>query len=303
MYKIIKTRRLAENVVEFVVDAPRVTVNARPGQFIILRIDEEGERLPFTICDMDKGRGTVTILVQSIGYSTKKLCAMKAGGFLVDFVGPLGHPTDLTGYNKVLMIGGGIGAAVVYPQAKFLKAQGKAADVIVGARNKALIMYEKQFKAAAGKLYITTDDGSYGEKGFVTDVLRRLLDVKEDNHAACHGDTVPDLACRETCPHDPAAVRQRYDVVFAVGPMPMMRAVCGVTGEYGVKTIVSMNSIMVDGTGMCGCCRVTAGGEIKYACVDGPEFDGHLIDWDEAINRGKNFVEIEKEHLCRLKNL
>ena len=272
MYKILNARRLAENVVEFVIDAPRVTVNARAGQFIILRIDEEGERLPFTICDMDKKTGAVTILVQSVGYSTKKLCTMKAGDFLADFVGPLGRPTDLTGYKKVLMIGGGIGAAVIYPQAKFLKAQGKAADVIVGARNKSLIMYEDKFKAAASKLYIATDDGSCGEKGFVTDVLRRLLDGGEGG----------------------------FDIVFAVGPMPMMRAVCGVTKEYGVKTVVSMNSIMVDGTGMCGCCRVTVGGEIKYACVDGPEFDGHLIDWDEAINRGKNFVEIEKEHLCRL---
>ena len=192
---------------------------------------------------------------------------------MLDFAGPLGHPTDMLCYKKALAVAGGIGAAVVYPQAKFLHSQGKAADVILGARNKSLLMYEAELKAAANKLFIATDDGSYGEKGFVTDILRRLLDT--DKNA--------------------------YDVVFAVGPMPMMRAVCGVTKDYGIKTIVSMNSVMVDGTGMCGCCRVTVGGETKYACVHGPEFDGQLIDWDEAINRSKMFREHEQEHLCRLK--
>ncbi len=273
MYKILKTRRLAENVVEFVIDAPAVTVNAHPGQFIILRVGTEGERIPFTICDMDKAAGSVTILVQSVGYSTNALCRLKAGDSIADFVGPLGHPTDLLGFKKVLMIGGGIGAGVIYPQAKFLKAQGKPADIIIGARNRSLIMYEDEFRAAADTLYLTTDDGSYIEKGFVTDVLKRLLDRDKNS----------------------------YDVVFAVGPMPMMRAVCNMTKTYGVKTIVSMNATMVDGTGMCGCCRVSVGGEIKYACVHGPEFDGHLIDWDEAINRSRNFREIEQQHMCRLK--
>ncbi|GHV01852.1 ferredoxin-NADP+ reductase subunit alpha [Clostridia bacterium] len=271
MYKIIKKRILAENIVEFVIDAPAVTLNAKPGQFIILRVDGDGERVPFTICDMDKEKGTVTILVQTVGYSTKLLAQKSEGETIRDFVGPLGRPTDLTEFKKTVMVGGGIGAAVIYPQAKFLKSIGKPADVIVGARNKSLIMYETEFKAAARNLYIATDDGSYGRKGFVTDVLKEVLD------------------------------NARYDAVFAVGPMPMMRAVCELTKQYGVHTVVSMNATMVDGTGMCGGCRVSVGGKALYACVHGPEFDGHLIDWDTAINRSGNYREQEAAHLCKLK--
>ena len=274
MFKILNKRKLAENAVEFEIEAPSVTVNAEPGQFIILRVDEEGERVPLTICGIDKAKGSVVILVQSVGYTTQKLCGMETGAYIADFVGPLGLPTEL-GQGKALLIGGGIGTAVIYPQAKLLKSQNRVADVILGARNKSLIVYEDELRAAAEKLYVTTDDGTRGEKGFVTDVLKRLLD----------GD------------------KNAYGVVFAVGPMPMMRAVCGVTKAYGIKTIVSMNAVMVDGTGMCGCCRVTLGGETKYACVDGPDFDGGLIDWDEAVNRLKNFAEIEKEHMCRLHGL
>lgn len=270
MNKIIRKRALAENVFEYVIDAKIVTKHAKPGQFIMLRVDEDGERVPFTICDMDKKAGTVTILVQTIGYSTMKLATLNEGDFIHDFVGPLGKATHLDGAKKVLLVGGGIGTAVIYPQAKFLHKNKVTVDVIVGARNKSLIMYEDEFKNASNNLYIATDDGSYGEKGFVTDILRRLLENEE------------------------------YDVVFAVGPLPMMRAVCNVTKEFNAKTVVSMNSIMVDGTGMCGCCRLTVGGKTKYACVDGPEFDGHLVDFEEAINRSRTYQEIEKEHTCRL---
>ena len=260
MFLIQRIAFLAENVVEVEVLAPRVASHARPGQFVILRVDEEGERVPFTICDLNREAGTVTILVQTVGYSTKLLAQKNAGDSLADFVGPLGRPTDLAPYRNILLVGGGIGSAVIYPQAKALRAEGKPADVVVGARNKSLIMYEENFRASARELYLTTDDGSYGEKGFVTDVVKRLLE------------------------------KGGYDCVFAVGPLPMMRAVCNVTRDFGVKTIVSMNSMMVDGTGMCGCCRVSVGGEIKYACVHGPEFDGHLVDFDEAINRSRSIA-------------
>lgn len=269
MYKILKIRRLAPNVREYVVHAPDAARHARAGQFVILRVDENGERVPFTICDYDRENGTVTVLVQEVGYTTELMGKLNEGDCLQDFVGPLGKPTDLSAYKNIALIGGGIGTAVIYPQAKQLKKEGRAADVIVGARNKELIMYEREFSAAARELYLTTDDGSYVRKGFVTDVLKELLPVK------------------------------KYDCVFAVGPMPMMKAVCNVTKDAGVHTVVSMNLIMVDGTGMCGGCRVTVGGKRKYACVDGPEFDGHLIDWDEAISRLGTYKEQEAE--CRLR--
>ncbi len=270
MNRIIKKRTLAPKVNEYVIDAPKVAAHAHPGQFIILRVDEEGERIPFTICDYDKAAGTVTILVQEVGYSTMKLAAVPEGGFIADFVGPLGKPTDLSEFKNITLVGGGIGSAVIYPQAKYLHGIGKSAKVIVGARNKELIMYENEFAAAAEKLYIATDDGSYGVKGFVTDVLRGILEKGET------------------------------DCVMAVGPMPMMRAVSELTRGYNIPTVVSMNPLMVDGTGMCGCCRVTVGGKTRYACVDGPEFDGHEIDWAEAMARLSAYKEQEKEHICRL---
>lgn len=270
MYQILKKNRLAPNVTEYVISAPEVARHAHPGQFVILRVDEEGERVPFTICDYDSAAGTVTILVQEVGYSTIKLSTVAEGGYIADFVGPLGNPTDLSEFKNILLIGGGIGTAVIYPQAKALRAKGQASDVIIGARNVSLLMYEKEFKAAAKNLYLITDDGSSGVKGFVTDELKRL------------------------------AAQNEYDCVFAVGPMPMMKAVCALTAELNIKTIVSMNSIMVDGTGMCGGCRLTCGGKTKYACVDGPEFDGHQIDWDEAINRSRTYREQEAAHKCRI---
>lgn len=270
MYEIIRKRELAPRVKEYVVAAPRVAKHCLAGQFVILRVDEDGERIPFTVCDYDRTAGTVTILVQEVGYSTAKLAALSEGSPLADFVGPLGKPTDLSEYKRIALVGGGIGCAVIYPQAKQLAAAGKPADVIVGARTKELLVYEDEFRAAAKSLKIATDDGSYGVKGFVTDVLKDGLDAGA------------------------------YDCVMAVGPMPMMRAVSALTARYGVKTVVSMNPLMVDGTGMCGCCRVTVAGKIRYACVDGPEFDGHEVDWEEATNRLGAYREQEREHACRL---
>jgi ferredoxin--NADP+ reductase len=272
MNKILSIRKLAENVNEYVIEAPEVAKNARAGQFIILRVDEEGERVPFTICDMDKQKGTITLLVQNVGYSTMKLAQKQTGDYIHDFTGPLGRATELEDASSVLLVGGGIGTAVIYPQAKHLKSLGKKVDVIIGARNKSLILYEQEFEKSSDNLYIATDDGSYGEKGFVTDIVKRLLEA------------------------NPTA----YDVVFAVGPLVMMRAVSAVTKPFGVHTVVSMNSIMVDGTGMCGGCRLTVGGQTKYACVDGPEFDGHKVDFDEAINRSAFYKQQEYEHICRL---
>lgn len=272
MFEILKKRKLQENVAEYVVKAPDVVRHCRPGQFIILRVDKDGERVPFTICDYDKDAGTVTILVQTVGYTTMKLSEVPEGGTIEDFVGPLGNPTDLTDAKSVCLVGGGIGSAVIYPQAKLLKKEGVSVDVILGARDESLLMYETEFEENSDRLHIVTDNGSKGEKGFVTDKLKQLLDAGAE-----------------------------FDVVFAVGPMLMMKAVAELTRGYGVKTIVSLNSIMVDGTGMCGCCRVTVGGKTKYACVDGPEFDGHEVDFDEAWNRLGIYREYEREHVCRLR--
>lgn len=270
MFRIVKKRTLAPRVNEYVIEAERVAKHALPGQFVILRVNEEGERIPFTICDYDAEAGTVTILVQEVGFSTAKLAQVPEGGYIADFVGPLGNPTELGGYEKIALVGGGIGSAVIYPQAKKLHSAGIKCDVIIGARTRDLIMYEQEFAENSDKLTITTDDGSYGIRGFVTDALKEGLDCG------------------------------KYDLVMAVGPLPMMRAVCGLTEKYGVKTIVSMNPLMVDGTGMCGGCRITVGGVTKYACVDGPEFDGHEVDWDNAILRLSAYKTQEKEHYCRM---
>lgn len=270
MFKILRKRELAPRVVEYTIAASEVARHAQPGQFIILRVDECGERVPFTICDMDVKNGTITILVQEVGYTTAALARVPEGGFICDFVGPLGKPTNLDEYKSIALVGGGIGSAVIYPQAKKLAAAGRPADCIIGARTKQLIMYEDEFRACSHELFIATDDGSYGEKGFVTDLLKKGL------------------------------LENKYDCVMAVGPMPMMRAVCALTKQFGVKTVVSMNPLMVDGTGMCGCCRVSVGGKTVYACVDGPEFDGHEVDWDNAMLRLRAYKEQESEHYCRM---
>ena len=269
-YKIVKKLKLAENVNEYEIYAPLVAKNARPGQFIILRVDEDGERIPFTICGYDKKKGTIKILVQTLGYSTLKLSLKEEGDSLQDFVGPLGKPTDLGDYKKILLVGGGIGIAVIYPQAALLNSLKKPADVIIGARTKELLMYDGPLEKEAKSLHIMTDDGSAGEQGFVTAKLEELL--KENT----------------------------YDVVMTVGPVMMMKAVCDITRKHKIKTIVSMNSIMVDGTGMCGCCRVSVSGETRYACVDGPEFDGHEVDFEEQQVRGSYYREQEHEDYCRL---
>ena len=271
-YEIVKKRILASNVNEYVIYAPLVAKHCLAGQFVILIVEPDGERVPFTICDYSREEGMVSILVQEVGYTTAKLASLKEGDALEDFVGPLGNPTDLSEFSQVVLVGGGIGSAVIYPEAKQLKNDGKAVDVIVGARNKDLLMYVDEFEKNSDNLYLITDDGSNGRKGFVTDMLKSLV-----------------------------AEGKKYDCVFAVGPLPMMRAVCNLTRELGIRTIVSMNSMMVDGTGMCGCCRLTVDGKTKYACIDGPEFDGHSVDFDEAILRSKIYVDEEREYLCNLR--
>jgi ferredoxin--NADP+ reductase len=257
------------------VAAPDIARKAEPGQFIILRVDEDGERVPLTIADFDRTAGTVTIIFQIVGKSTKKLGDLAQGDAILDFVGPLGVATHLEHYRRVAVIGGGLGSAIAYPQAKKLHQLGADVDIIAGFRNRDLIILEQEMQAVCNRLFVTTDDGSNGRKGFVTDVLREQLEAG-----------------------------QQYDLVIAIGPLIMMKMVSNLTRPYGIKTIVSMNPVMVDGTGMCGGCRVTVGGETKFACVDGPDFDGHLVDFDEAMRRQQMYKQVEKTvyeaHLCRL---
>ena len=274
-YKIVTKKILNPQIFLMEVDAPLIAKKAEPGQFIILRIDEYGERVPFTIADFDREKGTVTIIVQIVGKTTRDLAEVPEGAELLDFAGPLGTPTPLEGLKKAAVIGGGLGTAIAYPQAKKLHGMGADVTVITGFRDKDLIILEDELKKCSDKLIITTDDGSNGLQGFVTDRLKELLDAGE-----------------------------KFDEVIAIGPLVMMRAVCNVTKEYGIKTTVSMNPIMIDGTGMCGGCRVIVGGETKFACVDGPDFDGHQIDWDSAMKRSRMFKEYEKrsceEGHCRI---
>lgn len=275
MFPIVKKRILNEQVTLMEIEAPLVARKALPGQFIIFRIDELGERIPLTIAGYDREKGTVTIIFQKVGYTTEKLDTLEEGDALLDFVGPLGEPSHTEGIKRAAVIGGGLGVAIAYPQAKALHEAGCDVDLIVGFRNEHLIILEDELTAACDRLTIMTDDGSNGHKGFVTQALAEKLEAGE-----------------------------KYDEVIAIGPLPMMKAVCDLTKPYGVKTIVSMNPIMIDGTGMCGGCRVTVGGKTKFACVDGPDFDGHEIDWAEAMARGKMFrpeenQAREKGHACR----
>ncbi|HHT51070.1 MAG TPA: sulfide/dihydroorotate dehydrogenase-like FAD/NAD-binding protein [Eubacteriaceae bacterium] len=269
MYKIIRKRILNSSVKSMDILAPKIAKKAEPGQFIILRVREDGERIPLTIADYDREEGTVTITFQEVGKTTMLLGNLEEGDNILDFVGPLGVPTNLEGYKKVAVIGGGLGAAIAYPQAKKIHSLGGEVHTIIGFRNKDIVILEEEMKAVSSKSFVTTDDGSYGKKGFVTDILKQLIDEGND-----------------------------YDLVVAIGPLIMMKVVSDLTREYGIKTIVSMNPIMIDGTGMCGGCRVTVGGEVKFACVDGPDFDGHLIDFDEAMRRQGMYKE--KEHKCRI---
>ena len=274
-YKIVRKDILNPQIFLMEIEAPLVARKAEPGQFIILRTNEYGERVPFTIADFDRDRGTVTIIVQVVGKTTQDMLKMEAGDYLSDFAGPLGQPTELEGIKKVAVIGGGLGTAIAYPQAKKLHALGADVTVITGFRNKDLVILEDELKAVSNKLIITTDDGSNGLQGFVTDRLREEIEAGE-----------------------------KFDKVIAIGPLVMMRAVCGVTKEFDIPTIVSMNPVMIDGTGMCGGCRVIVGGETKFACVDGPDFDGHLIDWQAALNRQQMYKTQEKkccdEGTCRI---
>lgn len=278
MFKIVTKRKLNDAVTLMEIEAPFIAKKAKAGQFIIFRIDSLGERVPLTIADYDREKGTLTIIFQKVGLSTKMLAEMNEGDFISDFVGPLGVPTDYENFKKVAVIGGGVGNAIAYPQAKALHEMGVEVDVIAGFRNKDIVILEDEMRAASTHYYITTDDGSYGEKGFVTDKLKSLIDAGNN-----------------------------YDAVIAIGPIPMMKFVSLTTKPYGIKTIVSLNPIMIDGTGMCGGCRVTVGGEIKFACVDGPDFDGHLVDFDELMNRNSIYREREAEttetHMCRMDKL
>ena len=278
MFKIVKKKVLNPTVSQIVVEAPYIAKKAEPGQFIILRIDEQGERIPFTIADFDREAGTVTVIFQIVGMTTERLNELNEGDYLLDFVGPLGVASHFDGVKSAAVIGGGLGTAIAYPQAKKLNAMGVRVDMINGFRNSDLVIIEDECKAACTNLYTMTDDGSNGNKGFVTAKLEELIKNGE-----------------------------KYDVVIAIGPLVMMRAVYELTKKYGIKTIVSMNPVMIDGTGMCGGCRITVGGETKFACVDGPDFDGHLVDFDQAIRRSKMFAKSEREsreaHRCRLEGM
>lgn len=264
MYRIVKAEQLADKIYLMDVEAPRVARSCQPGEFVIVKVDEAGERIPLTVCDYDRERGVVTIVFQIVGASTQKMAALQAGDSFRDFVGPLGRPSEFIREDlevlkgkKMLFVAGGVGTAPVYPQVKWLRAHGIDADVVVGAKTKDMLILEEPMRAVAGNLYITTDDGSYGQKGLVTDVVRDLVENQG----------------------------KKYDACVAIGPMIMMKFVCLLTKELNIPTIVSMNPIMVDGTGMCGACRVTVDGKVKFACVDGPEFDGHGVNFDEAMRR------------------
>lgn len=278
LYQITKSRKLAENIYLMDVEAPRVAKYCQPGQFVIVKMDEKGERIPLTICDYDREKGLVTIVFQTVGASTKRMTQLKEGDSFRDFVGPLGVPSELTNESseelkkkKIVFVAGGVGTAPVYPQVKYLHELGVDVDVIVGAKTKDLVILEEEMEAVAGRLFITTDDGSYKNKGLVTDVLKKL--VEEGN---------------------------KYDLCIAIGPMIMMKFAALLTKELEIPTIVSMNPIMVDGTGMCGACRLTVGDKVKFACVDGPEFDGHLVNFDEAMKRQQIYKTEEGRAMLKL---
>jgi len=274
MNRILRKEVLNPTVTLMEVEAPLVAKKAEPGQFIILRVDEDGERIPLTVADFDREAGSITIIFQVVGATTRKLNQLSEGDFIHDFVGPLGRATHTEGLKKVAVVGGGVGCAIAYPVAKKLHQQGCEVHAIVGFRNRELVILEEAFETASTKLVRMSDDGSWGEKGLVTDALKQLIESGE-----------------------------QYDEVITIGPLIMMKFVCQLTKQYGIKTVASMNPIMIDGTGMCGGCRLTVGGETKFACVDGPEFDGHLIDFDEVMARSATYRDFERhayEETCNL---
>ncbi len=274
MNRILLRKSLNPTVTLMKVDAPLVARKAEPGQFIILRVDENGERIPLTVADYDREEGSITIIFQVVGATTEKLNHLQEGDYIHDFVGPLGRATHTEGLKKVAVVGGGVGCAIAYPVAKKLHQQGCQVHAVIGFRSRDLVILEEEFASASSRLLRMSDDGSWGEKGLVTDALKKLMDSGE-----------------------------KYDEVITIGPLVMMKYVCRLTKEYGVKTIASMNPIMIDGTGMCGGCRLTVGGKTRFACVDGPEFDGHEIDFDEAIARSATYRDFERrahEQACNL---
>ena len=264
MYKILKKKELTTDTKLFEISAPQIAKKAEPGQFVILRIDEDGERIPLTIAESDKDKGTITIVFQEVGKTTKWLGTLNEGDALLNFVGPLGTPAEIEKYGTVVCIGGGVGIACVYPEIKAMKEAGNELISIIGARNESLLLFEDEIESISDGFYITTDDGSKGHHGFVSDILKSLIDDGK-----------------------------KIDLVIAVGPVVMMRVIADLTKQYGIKTIVSLNPIMVDGTGMCGSCRVEVGGLTKFACVDGPEFDGHLVDFDLLVSRNRRYLKEE----------
>ena len=274
MYRITEKQSLNPTVSRMVIAAPHVARRAEPGQFVIIRADAEGERIPLTVADYDRKAGTVTVIYQIVGATTHKLDRLGAGDGVCDIAGPLGKPTELDGLKKVAVIGGGGGCAIALPTARKLHELGAEVHSVIGFRNKELVILEDEFRAVSSVCELMTDDGSAGAKGLVTDALKNLIEAGNI-----------------------------YDEVIAIGPLVMMKFVCRLTKQYGIKTVVSMNPVMIDGTGMCGCCRLTVGGQMKFACVDGPDFDGHLVDFDEAIERGKMYGEFERrayEEECNL---
>ncbi len=274
MFRILKKKELNPTVTLMEIDAPFVAKKAEPGQFIILRVDDDGERIPLTIADFDREKGSVSIIFQIVGATTEKLNHKNEGEYISDFVGPLGVATHTDGLKKVAVVGGGVGCAIAYPIAKKLHEHGCEVHAITGFRNKDLVILEDEFTSASSKLVMMTDDGSHGTKGLVTDALKELIESGNS-----------------------------YDEVIVIGPLVMMKFVCLLTKQYGIKTVVSMNPIMIDGTGMCGGCRLTVGGETKFACVDGPDFDGHLVDFDEAMERSTMYRDFERkahEETCNL---
>lgn len=275
--KVILAESLGTRIVQIKVLAPSLAAKAKPGQFVVLMASEVGERIPLTVVDKDKKEGLITLIFQEVGLTTKLLGRLEVGNSLYALVGPLGHPTEIRNYGKVILIGGGVGIAEIYPVAKALKEAGNQITTILGARTKKLLILEKQLKAISDDFHLTTDDGSYGRKGFVTDILKELLTIHDIRYT-------------------------RYELVYAVGPIPMMKAVSLVTRLKSIKTLVSLNALMVDGTGMCGCCRVTVGSKVKFSCIDGPEFDAHLVDWEELEKRNRMYEEKEK-HICKLNKL
>lgn len=271
--KIVSKKKILDTpdsrIVEMAIKAPDIASHAKPGEFVVLMVGENGERVPLTIVNTNQADGTITIIFQEAGLSTTLLGKMNVGDSLYALVGPLGHPTEIKNYGKVILVGGGVGIAEIYPVAAALKKAGNQVTTILGARTKGMLILEKELREASSEVMVATDDGSYGVKGFTTDVLRGLLE------------------------------KGKYDIVYAVGPIPMMKNVAKLTAGFNVKTLVSLNAIMVDGTGMCGCCRVKVGDQVKFTCVDGPEFDGHIVDWAELEKRNKVYTTKEK-HVCKL---